>query len=758
MRTVLTSLALILLLNLSADCLDQFRIDYKADPGLLPYNCDSIVGQDFSKRKIISKTAKPYRIAENAGDTAMFLTFRNRIIARDQSATASFRHLIRSDSNYFAEDYRDKSFNMVVRDWHLIESGQPGLKRLVCSGYNNDSVYIARLDSIRGSKKKLFLMLGRDYSGDTLYEPDVFFSLIEDYDFDGNTEAFVAVNCHEDGTVDDSYHLFCVDIDSMKIEWHAPMATFPMPIFLHKEGFHSLANREEPAVIMITFGSMKGYQDENFNDSYKYLCKYNSRGELIYNRIIAAQICSPILKHAWQKNRFVITHPLEFTDPDSLGDLNRHGLLDSLKNNSFFISIIDTDANVIKRIQVEQVILNLWYSFYQSQDSCLFVHYSSGKLDVFDRNLNLMASSFLGNSILYMGEVDFKDRSRCYVFSDGIYDKEFNKLVHFPFRVLEFKKLQSVPGENLYLINGIQRYQIIRITKNSLINLLTSFIIQNRAYFFTSLPALLIILLITNYYRHKNRRNLIKVAQQKKELEKAHEELRIAQKTIIAQEKYRQAKDIAGGFAHEIRNSLAPSKNVIYKLSRAKESQLRDSKWIKQISDILNRATDRAIKLTNTISQYTSLETIPPPKPVNIAKVIEDVLDYNRKKIEQSGINVKVVAKPEVLIESNYEQMFIVLNNLVTNSLEALTGTENPSILVETRHRGGKTEIEIKDNGSGIEPDSLDRIFEIFYSTKPDSGTGLGLAIVKKIVESYNGKIIVNSSPGDGTAFLIVFE
>ena len=758
MRTILTSLALLVILSLTAFCQDRFTIDFNANTSLLPYKCDSIVGENFFNRKRIYKSAMPYKIARDASDTAVFLTFRNRLIERDESATVSFRQLVRSDRTYFAKFVRDQSFNMVVKDWHPIDSSQTGYNRVACSGFYNDSIYIGRLDSIRGSKKTLFLMAGQDNSGDSIYEPHVFFCLIEDYDFDGQVEAFVTVNCHDDGTVDDSYHLFCVNIDSMTVEWHAPMATFASPSASYCNGIYSCGSSADPEVIMITFGNMKGYQDDNFNDSFKYICKYNSRGELIFNRIIAAEISNPALIPAWQDDRFLVSHPLEFTDPYPLGDLNRPGLRDSLKSSKYYISEIDTGVNLIKRIELSQEINYMWHSFFKSQDSCLFVHYLSGKLDVFDRDFNLIASSVLGNSIRYIDIIDFRDKGRCYVYSDGIYDSTFAKLVHFPFRVKGFNKLQTVAGDNLYLIDGIQRYQIIRITKNSLINLLTTFVIQNRAYFFTALPALLIILLVTNYYRHKNRRNLIKVARQKKELEKAHEKLRKAQETIIAQEKYRQAKDIAGGFAHEIRNALTPSKNVIYKLSRANENQLRDSKWIGRITDILNRATDRAIQLTKTISQYTSLETIPPPKPVNIAKVIEDVLDYNRKKIEQSGINVKLEAEPQLLIESNYEQMFIVLNNLVTNSLEALTGTENPSILVETRHRGGKTEIEIRDNGSGIEPDKLDRIFEIFYSTKPDTGTGLGLAIVRKIVESYNGKIIVNSSPGDGTAFLIMFE
>ncbi|MBD3381025.1 MAG: hypothetical protein GF404_02390, partial [candidate division Zixibacteria bacterium] len=329
MRTILTSLALLVILSLTAFCQDRFTIDFNANTSLLPYKCDSIIGEDFLQRKRVSKSAMPFTVATDVGDTALFVTFRNRLIERDESATVSFRHLIRSDSTYFAKVVRDQSFNMIVKDCQMIDSVQAGFKRIICSGFYNDSIYIGRLDSIRGSKKTLFLMAGQDNSGDSIYEPDVYLSLVDDYDYDGQTEAFVKVNCNDDGTTDDSYHLFCVNIDSMVVEWHAPMATFTSPSTSYLNGIYSCGSSADPEVIMITFGNMKGYQDDNFNDSFKYICKYNSRGELIFNRIIAAEICYPALLPAWQNNRFLLSHPLEFTDPYPLGDLNRPGLRDS---------------------------------------------------------------------------------------------------------------------------------------------------------------------------------------------------------------------------------------------------------------------------------------------------------------------------------------------------------------------------------------------------------------------------------------------
>ncbi len=63
--------------------------------------------------------------------------------------------------------------------------------------------------------------------------------------------------------------------------------------------------------------------------------------------------------------------------------------------------------------------------------------------------------------------------------------------------------------------------------------------------------------------------------------------------------------------------------------------------------------------------------------------------------------------------------------------------------------------IEIADNGIGISPENLGRIYDAFFSTKPDTGTGLGLGVVKKIISLYNGNIEVKSELGKGTTFTI---
>jgi two-component system sensor histidine kinase HydH len=95
-----------------------------------------------------------------------------------------------------------------------------------------------------------------------------------------------------------------------------------------------------------------------------------------------------------------------------------------------------------------------------------------------------------------------------------------------------------------------------------------------------------------------------------------------------------------------------------------------------------------------------------------------------------------------------------VLLNLLDNAARA----SSPGTAVTLRGAaagGGRVAIEVADRGKGIAPSDLARIFEPFYTTRPD-GTGLGLAIVQKIVRAHAGDVVVRSTPGEGSSFTVL--
>ena len=96
-----------------------------------------------------------------------------------------------------------------------------------------------------------------------------------------------------------------------------------------------------------------------------------------------------------------------------------------------------------------------------------------------------------------------------------------------------------------------------------------------------------------------------------------------------------------------------------------------------------------------------------------------------------------------------------VLHNLFQNAIDALTGVENPRILVNTSMGTGGVLLTVRDNGTGIAEGVMGRIFEPYVTTKP-KGTGLGLAIVKKIVDEHHGRILVENVKPHGATVSIV--
>jgi nitrogen fixation/metabolism regulation signal transduction histidine kinase len=107
------------------------------------------------------------------------------------------------------------------------------------------------------------------------------------------------------------------------------------------------------------------------------------------------------------------------------------------------------------------------------------------------------------------------------------------------------------------------------------------------------------------------------------------------------------------------------------------------------------------------------------------------------------------------LIHADPGMLRQVLHNLFQNAIDALTGVDNPRILVSTSLGTGGVLLTVRDNGTGIAEGVMGRIFEPYVTTKP-KGTGLGLAIVKKIVDEHHGRILVENVKPHGANVSIV--
>jgi PAS domain S-box-containing protein len=219
------------------------------------------------------------------------------------------------------------------------------------------------------------------------------------------------------------------------------------------------------------------------------------------------------------------------------------------------------------------------------------------------------------------------------------------------------------------------------------------------------------------------------------------------------EDKIRTAKDIAGGFAHEIRNSLFPAKGALSLLEKGKNGNGQGEERRNKYLGITRQSIEKAIDITNQISLYTRMESEYFPEKVNLFSVINKVISSNQLAIDKIRAKVTFGGAKDVEIQSNTRQLYQVLNNLLLNSIDALTKSPKPSILLNWKQIDSSIILDFTDNGEGIPEENLQRVFDAFFSTKPDIGTGIGLAMAKKVIEMYEGEISVSSKLGKGTTF-----
>jgi len=247
------------------------------------------------------------------------------------------------------------------------------------------------------------------------------------------------------------------------------------------------------------------------------------------------------------------------------------------------------------------------------------------------------------------------------------------------------------------------------------------------------------------------RRNRL-IAAQRDELERNLGEMQAMQAMLIASEKYRQARDIAGGFAHEIRNALMPAQMRVSMLLKGNEPGSGPDSSIRRIG----RAIEKSLVFTRRITDYAILEDGETDGVCGLDDVLTSVLEDNADRSREQAVAVDTASAPGLRIRMNATYLHAILNNLVRNSLDALgSRTEGGVIDIRSEAVDDLVRISIADNGCGIPSTEISRVFDPFVTTKPDTGIGIGLSMVRRIVEMRGGRIDLRSEPGQGTTFIL---
>ena len=209
---------------------------------------------------------------------------------------------------------------------------------------------------------------------------------------------------------------------------------------------------------------------------------------------------------------------------------------------------------------------------------------------------------------------------------------------------------------------------------------------------------------------------------------------------------------LSAEFAHQIKNPLAIINNAVFSLQRAVKEGRTD---ISPQLEIIREEVDRSDKIITQIMGYAQLSDGHVEK-LDLADELNRAIEQTFPAAVETGVEIErqyAAHCPPLLMQRQHLSQILI--NILQNAREALNG--KGKIGVAFTCRGNESvQIVISDNGPGIPPDKIEKIFEQYYSTK-ERGTGLGLAIVRHNVELYAGKVRAESKLGKGARFILNF-
>ncbi len=247
------------------------------------------------------------------------------------------------------------------------------------------------------------------------------------------------------------------------------------------------------------------------------------------------------------------------------------------------------------------------------------------------------------------------------------------------------------------------------------------------------------------------------LARKNRELAETLDKLKAAQDQLVRSEKLASIGQLVAGIAHEINNPVNAIVNTVGPLEEAVGSIDKDPDAAREVVEmvrVVQRGAQRTKAIVSALHNYsrTDDESV---VEFDVDRSIDDSLELLRYLIKQ---NVTVIKHYGSVgrVRGHAGQINQVFMNLLTNAAQALSGREAATITIETSVEDDGVAVKIADNGPGIPPEVLPKIWDPFFTTKDvGEGTGLGLSIVHELVERHGGKIACDTVVGAGTTFTV---
>ena len=229
--------------------------------------------------------------------------------------------------------------------------------------------------------------------------------------------------------------------------------------------------------------------------------------------------------------------------------------------------------------------------------------------------------------------------------------------------------------------------------------------------------------------------------------------------TLLAAQRDAAWGEVARRLAHEIKNPLTPIQLSAERLRRRLLAGMseRDAEILERGTRTIVQQVETMQQMVNAFSEYARAPEMQVTR-FSLNQLVTEVADLYRSQAPRTRIRLEL--DPRLAgIEADRGRVRQILNNLVTNALEALEGVAQPALEIATRldstDESGYASVTVCDNGPGFQRELLGRVFDPYVTSKP-KGTGLGLAIVKKIVEEHGGRIDADNRPEGGARVRVV--
>jgi len=304
-----------------------------------------------------------------------------------------------------------------------------------------------------------------------------------------------------------------------------------------------------------------------------------------------------------------------------------------------------------------------------------------------------------------------------------------------------------------HLVNGIAESENMQMTKRKN-QLSRSFSGTKSIAIFSLVITLFAVFFSWATYSSENRARQSeeqKAQRYRDELESNIEQLRQANTELDelkSIEKFAATGRIARTIAHEVRNPLT---NISLATEQLRELDQREE--TKMLHDMISRNADRINRLVSELLNATRFAQLN-FRTIRIHELVDGALDMAVDRIRLNQVAVeKEYSAESCTVKADPEKMKLAFLNIIVNAIEAMP-REGGRLKLRTWNIADKCFVEIRDNGTGMDEETMQKLFDPYFTGKRD-GTGLGLTNSQNIIFNHRGNIRVSSQPGQGSSFVV---